>query len=210
MIEIKKIYFIFPLLLAFLLVFSNSLNTNIFANSNYTFLVWFVLMLMSFVIGWVINYSFKWEKGIKTIFIVIFSSIFLSLVLVALFRNSFDLNTTLLGNFVLYSLRIFVLGSISIFGLSVAENIKNEKIAIGKTNEEPENKLSNNSDFFIKEAKLRAEKIIFDAEKEANKINERKTQIEIQLRELIHTEREVIRNYESISSNKIENNSTTD
>jgi len=209
-IEIKKIYFIFPLLLAFLLVFSNSLNTNIFANSNYTFLVWFVLMLMSFVIGWVINYSFKWEKGIKTIFIVIFSSIFLSLVLVALFRNSFDLNTTLLGNFVLYSLRIFVLGSISIFGLSVAENIKNEKITIGKTNEEPENNLSNNSDFFIKEAKLRAEKIIFDAEKEANKINERKTQIEIQLRELIHTEREVIRNYESISSNKIENNSTTD
>ena len=89
-------------------------------------------------------------------------------------------------------------------------DIKNEKIAIGKTNEEPENKLSNNSDFFIKEAKLRAEKIIFDAEKEANKINERKTQIEIQLRELIHTEREVIRNYESISSNKIENNSTTD
>jgi len=210
MIEIKKIYFIFPLLLAFLLVFSNSLNTNIFANSNYTFLVWFVLMLMSFVIGWVINYSFKWEKGIKTIFIVIFSSIFLSLVIVALFRNSFDLNTTLLGNFVLYSLRIFVLGSISIFGLSVAENIKNEKITIGKTNEEPENNLSNNSDFFIKEAKLRAEKIIFDAEKEANKINERKTQIEIQLRELIHTEREVIRNYESISSNKIENNSTTD
>jgi len=208
--EIKKIYFIFPLLLAFLLVLSNSLNTNMFTNSSSTFLVWFVLMLMSFFIGWVINNSFKWEKGIKTIFIVIFSSIFLSLVIVALFRNSFDLNTTLLGNFVFYSLRVFVLGSISIFGLSVAENIKNGKIISEKTNQVSENNLSNNSDFLIKEAKLKAEKIIFDAEKEANKINERKVQIEIQLRELIHTEREVIRNYDSISSNKIKNNSSTD
>ena len=208
--EIKKIYFIFPLFLTFLFVFSNSLNANIFVNSDYTFLVWFVLMLLSFFTGWFINYSFKWEKGIKIIFITIFTSIILSLVIIALLRNSFDLHSTLLGNFVLYSLRIFVLGSISIFGLSFAENIKNRNIIFENTNNKQENNLSDNAEFLIKEAKLKARILLLDAEKEYTQIKERKTQIEIQLRELINTEREVIRNYENITPNKIENNNTTD
>ena len=59
-----------------------------------------------------------------------------------------------------------------------------------------------NADLLIREAKLKAEKLLFDAEKEYNTIKERKMQIEIQLRELIHTEREVIRNYENISTSE--------
>jgi len=144
------------------------------------------------------NFSFKWENGIKAISIVTFSSVIISLLLVALLRNSFDLDSSLVDNFIHYSLRIFVLGLFSIFGLSIAEILRLKNVTIvGEDEEDVESSPRNSeSEYVIKEAKLKAEKIIFEAEKEAKNINERKNQIEIQLRELIQTEREVIRNYE--------------
>lgn len=200
--EIKKIYFVYPLFLAFLLVISNLLSANIFVNSDYTFLVWFVLMLTSFFTGWLMNSGFKWEKGIKIIFIVILISIVLSLIIVVLFRNSFNLNSSLLGNLILYSLRVFILGTTSIFGVSVAENITNKNTSVENVEIDVVQEISTNekTEYLIKEAKLKAEKIIFEAEKEATNMQARKKQIEIQLRELIHTEREVIRKYENIGT----------
>lgn len=144
------------------------------------------------------NSGFKWELGIKSISIVTFVAVIVSLGLVALFRSSFDLNNSLIDNFILYSLRVFVLGMFSIFGLSIAEVIKLKKVTIKNDDFENHKTLPKNSEseLVIKEAKLKAEKILFEAEKEAKSINEQKTRIEIQLRELIQTEREVIRNYE--------------
>lgn len=144
------------------------------------------------------NSGFKWELGIKSISIVTFVAVIVSLGLVALFRSSFDLNNSLIDNFILYSLRVFVLGMFSIFGLSIAEVIKLKKVTIENDDFENHETLPKNSEseLVIKEAKLKAEKILFEAEKEAKSINEQKTRIEIQLRELIQTEREVIRNYE--------------
>ena len=81
----------------------------------------------------------------------------------------------------------------SIFGLSIAEIVKLQKLVI-KNSGEPLG--ISESELVIKEAKLTAEKIIFQAQKESKNIDERKTNMEIQLRELIQTERELIRNYE--------------
>ncbi|MCF6271329.1 MAG: DivIVA domain-containing protein [Melioribacteraceae bacterium] len=155
-------------------------------------------MLLSFGVGWFMNPGFKWNAGVKVIYIVTLVSVIVSLIIVALFRNSFDLNSSVIDILVHYSLRVFVLGMVSIFGLSVAEILKHKKVTI--ESEDNENYVfspnTSESELVINEAKLKAEKIIFEAEKEAHNINDRKTRIEIQLRELIQTEREVIRNYE--------------
>jgi hypothetical protein len=92
--------------------------------------------------------------------------------------------------------------------LAIAEILKNKNRT--NENEDDENYDSSydnkESEIFINEAKLKAEKIIFEAEKEAQSINERKTKIEMQLRELIQTEREVIRNYEKEKEASDDNN----
>ena len=144
------------------------------------------------------NSGFKWEVGVKVISIVTLVSVIVSLVIVSLFKNSFDIDNSLIDNFIHYSLRVFVLGMFSVFGLSIAETIKLKKVIVENEDDEyyEDSPKKSESELVIKEAKLKAEKIIFEAEKEAQNINDRKTQIEIQLRELIQTEREVIRNYE--------------
>jgi len=202
--EIKNILFVYPISLTFLLLLSNLLSVNIFVNSDFSFLVWFVLMLVAFFIGWFINSSFKWLLGIKVVFISIISAILLSFVIILLFKSSFSINNSLIGNIVLFSIRIFILGSFSIFGISISENLKNrlQNDNMDKADENIPTNNVENADLLIREAKLKAEKLLFDAEKEYNTIKERKMQIEIQLRELIHTEREVIRNYENISTSE--------
>ena len=197
--EVKKIYFIYPLFLAFLLVVSNLLNANLFVNSEYTFAVWFILLLVSFVVGWLMGNGFMWTEGRRTISIIIAISVVISLIFVATFRSDFDMNNTLLGNLVLYSLRIFVLGSSAIFGLSISINAKSENISVDDSiiDTTPSISISDKEEYYIKEAKLKAEKIIFEAEKEVQKIKDSKAQMERELRELIHTEREVIRSYEN-------------
>lgn len=154
------------------------------------------------------NSGFKWENGIKVISIITFVSVVLSLALVVLFRDSFDLNSSIIDNFILYSLRVFVIGIFSIFGLSIAEvtKLKNETIENEDNKNDESLPKNNESEYVIKEAKLKAEKIIFEAEKEAQNINERKVRVEIQLRELIQTEREVIRNYEKEYDTSNDNN----
>lgn len=190
---IKNIYLLLPIFLVFLLLLSNLLSAKLLLISNHHFTIWFIFLLFSFGTGWLMNSGFKWEIGIKTISIITFSSVIISLTIVALFKNSFDLSSSIIDNFILYSLRVFVLGIFSIFGLSIAEIVKLQKVIIEIGT--PSTSKSE-SELVIKEAKLMAEKIIFHAEKEAKSINERKTKIEMQLRELIQTEREVIRNYE--------------
>lgn len=189
---IKSIYLLLPIFLVFLLLLSNLLSAKLLLISNHHFTIWFIFLLFSFGTGWLMNSGFKWDIGIKTISIVTFASVIMSLTLVALFKDSFDLSSSIIDNFILYSLRVFVLGIFSIFGLSIAEVVKLQKVIIENDNTSKKSE----SEYVIKEAKFKAEKIIFEAEKESKSINERKMRIEMQLRELIQTEREVIRNYE--------------
>ena len=191
---IKSIYLLLPLFLVFLLLLSNLLSAKLLLISNHHFTIWFIFLLFSFGTGWLMNSGFKWDLGVKTISIVTFASVIISLTIVALFKDSFDISNSIIDNFILYSLRVFVLGMFSIFGLSIAEVVKLQKVIIEKLESSSS---EDEAAFALKEAKLKAEKIIFEAEKASKNINERKMKVEIQLRELIQTEREVIRNYES-------------
>jgi hypothetical protein len=192
---------------------SVALSGSLFANSEFTFAIWFILLMAAFVFGWLIHKGFQYNDGIKVIMVTTIISIVLSLSVVVIFRDNFDFNNSLVVNIVLYSLRVLVLGLSGIFGLTVVENMKNQK-SIVKSNIEqelPEFDPSQKAEYYIKEAKLKAEKIIFSAEKNVQQIEDRKKQIEIQLRELIHTEREVIRSYESEdSSNSISDETPKD
>jgi vacuolar-type H+-ATPase subunit H len=152
--------------------------------------------------------GFRWKAGVKVNVIVTVISVVISLILVVVFRNKFDLDNSLIDNIIHYSLRVFILGVFSLFGLAIAEISKNKNVINEDIdNENYESSSANNeSEHYINEAKLKAEKIIFEAEKEAKSINERKIKIEMQLRELIQTEREVIRNYEKEINTSKDNN----
>lgn len=206
--NINKLYFFYPLVLLIILVMSVSLSNNLFIDQKFTFAIWFILLLATFTLGWLMHSGFKWKNGIKIILITTVIAVIIGLTIVMLFSGSFEKSSSFLGNIVSYALRIVTLGLSGIFGLSIAENVKNEKIASQSIGEQsqPENDIVDKTEYYIKEAKLKAEKIVFDAEKNIQQIQERKKQIEIQLRELIHTEREVIRSYENEDSN----NSTVD
>ncbi len=86
---------------------SVALSGNLFANSDYTFAIWFILFLVSFIIGWLMHRGFQYENGVKVILITTVVAIILSLSVVVIFRDSYDFNTSLVVNVVLYSLRIF-------------------------------------------------------------------------------------------------------
>jgi len=197
--NISKLYFFYPFSLLVVLSMSVALSGNLFVNTEYTFSIWFILFSISFFLGWIMHGGFQWKSGIKIISITTVIAVLLSLIAVALFRDVFEMNNSLVGNVVLYSLRVTLLGLGSLFGLSIAENMKNQKLIEESkvVKDVPEYDASQKAEFYIKEAKLKAEKIVFEAEKEAEKMKERKQQVELQLRELIHTEREVIRRYEN-------------
>lgn len=201
--NINKLYFFYPLVLLIILVMSVSLSNNLFIDQKFTFAIWFILLLATFTLGWLMHSGFKWKNGIKIILITTVIAVIIGLTIVMLFSGSFEKSSSFLGNIVSYALRIVTLGLSGIFGLSIAENVKNEKFASQSIGEQsqPENDIVDKTEYYIKEAKLKAEKIVFDAEKDIQQIQERKKQIEIQLRELIHTEREVIRSYENEDSN---------
>lgn len=197
--DISKLYFFYPFALLVVLSMSVALSGNLFVNSEYTFSIWFILFLISFFLGWLIHSGFQWKSGIKIISITTAIAVLFSLIAVALFRDVFEIKNSVVSNVVLYSLRVTLLGLGSLFGLSIAENIKNQKLIQESKVEKdfPELGYTQKAEFYIKEAKLKAEKIVFEAEKEAEKMRDQKQQVETQLRELIHTEREVIRKYEN-------------
>ncbi len=184
--------------MVFVSTISVLLSANVFVNSEYTFAVWFLLMLATFSLGWLMYSGFGWGNGSKIVLGSIAISIVFSLIVVAGFTSYLDTHNSLIGNLVLYTLRTVVLGFSGLFGLLFAENTKHRtEVGCGKNDIPEEIDESQKAEYYIKEAKLQAEKIIFNAEKDVQELNGRKAQIEIQLRELIHTEREVIRKYES-------------
>lgn len=51
--------------------------------------------------------------------------------------------------------------------------------------------------FIVEDARMKADKMLYDAQKAADEIIERKNQVEYRLREFIAVERELIKKYES-------------
>lgn len=202
--EKKSIYnYITPALLGVLMFASNFLNTNLFNFGTNNFAVWFVLSFLCFSCGWYIDKSLGWHLGGKVVFAVIIAVTIVSVFLISYFREYFAANELLTENLILYSLRNISLGAMSIFGMAVVEVftmqrdviILNEKLnvydkAIKDAKKEAELEL--------KEAKLKAQKIIQDAEANAKNTFLKKERIAKELKEFIQTEKELIKKYEEI------------
>jgi cell division septum initiation protein DivIVA len=105
-------------------------------------------------------------------------------------------------NMILYILRNITLGAISFLGMALSEVIILQKESgKGKTKEEDAKKVlllaQREAQIMIEEAKLKADKMIFQAQQSVDDLIERKNQIERRLKEFINTEKELIKKYES-------------
>lgn len=199
--ELKKYYYLIPALLAIIIIASDFLSTEIFKSSFQNFSVWFVLSVIAFAIGWFSNKSFGYHFGGKIIFAVIIASAIFSLILLTLFKEYFGLSDLLVENLILFTLRNITLGSMAFFGMVVCELLILQKELVKNSSKEDEVKkilinAQREAQIAIEEAKLKADKMLFDVQKNLNEMIERKNQIERRLKEFIQTERELLKQYE--------------
>jgi len=200
LIKKKNKYYLVPVLLAVILFASNFLSTDIFNNSTHGFTVWFILSIFAFACGWLIDRTLGWNHGGKIVFAVIVAMVIISMFMVVLFSSYFGVNDLITENLILYTLRNIVLGAMAFFGMALSEVIYLHMGHIEMDDREPEESPKNISneeaELLIKEAKLKADKIIFEAEKKAQEMIDKKKRIIVQLKEFIHIERELIKKYE--------------
>ena len=203
--EKKNIYHLVPVLLAVILFASNFLSTDIFNNSTHGFTVWFILSIFAFACGWLIDRTLGWNYGGKIVFAVIVAMVITGMFMIVLFSSYFGVNDLVTENLILYTLRNIVLGTMAFFGMALSEVIFLHKGHIEMEDREPEESQKDISNeeagFLVKQAKLKAEKIIFEAEKQSQEMIDKKKRIIIQLKEFIHIERELIKKYEDEDNN---------
>lgn len=192
-----------PLLLGLLILASNFLNTSLFNFGDRNFAVWFVLSLFCFTCGWYINKSLGWQHGGKVIFAVIIAITVISILMIIFFNEYFGPFELLTENLILYSLRNITLGAMGIFGMSIQEVLSGENEALVlrekvKVLEVTAVDSKKESELLLKEAVLKADKIVNEAEAKAKNIFLKKERIEQELKEFIQTEKELIKRYEEL------------
>jgi len=192
-----------PLLLGMLVFASNFLNTDLFNFGEKNFAVWFVLSVLCFACGWYINKTLGWQFGGKVVFAVLISVTFISIVLIIFFSDYFGAGELLTENLILYSLRNIALGSMGIFGMAIQETVMGETEVLMlrekvKLLESLADESKKQADIILKEANLKAEKIISDAEIKSKNTFLKKERIENELKEFIQTERELLKRYEEL------------
>jgi len=196
-------HYLTPTLLMILIFASNFINTNLFKFGDNNFAVWFVLSFLCFASGWFINKTLGWRFGGKVVFAIIIATTFISVLMISFFRDYFAANELLTENLILYSLRNVTLGAMAIFGMAVAENLAlqkdilllEEKLKIFEGNIADSKK---EAELEIREAKLKAQKIINDADLYAKNTVLKKERIERELKEFIQAEKELIKKYEDV------------
>jgi signal transduction histidine kinase len=199
--KIKIIYYFVPLLLAFIMFAANFLSTNLFQVDVQNFTVWFVLSIFAFACGWLINKLIGWKQGGKIVFAVIVATVIISIAMVSVFNDYFGVNRLLTENLVLYPLRNIMLGAVGFFGMTLCELIRLQS-EVSKLSE-VKNSIKSNGDheareaeLVLSEAKLEAQKIVFDARKKAEEYEASYRTFEYKLKELVHMEKELIKKYE--------------
>lgn len=200
--EMKKIYYSTPALLAVIIFASNFLSTDLFRVGFQNFSVWFVLSLFSFACGWLINKTLGYNHGGKVVFMVIVASTFVSILLISFFSEYFGLSDLLVENMILYMLRNIMLGTMAFCGMAISEVIILQKQgAPSKSKEEDSKRILANAQkeahLLVEDAKLKADKMIYQVQQGVNDMVDRKNQIERRLKEFIAAERELIKKYES-------------
>lgn len=202
MIEKKPIYYATAGLLAVIIFASNFLSTDIFQAGYQNFSVWFVLSIFSFACGWLINKTLGYVHGGKVLFAVIVASAFISVFLISFFSEYFGLSDLLVENMILYILRNITLGAMSFFGMAICEIILMQKESeSGKNKAEELKRLLTNAQreaqIMIEDARLKSERMLYEAQQAADEVIERKAQVEYRLKEFISAERELIKKYKS-------------
>lgn len=189
-------------LLGLIIFSSNFLSPKLFTGEILNFAVWFILSIFAFSCGWIIDKTLGWGHGGKLVFAVIVATSVMSLFLVTFFRSYFGINDYLTENFILFSLRNVMLGVMGIFGLAVAEliavqkemeNLKHQVQLNRKIAEDAERE----AQIIIREAKSKADSLMVEAERESVEMINRKKEIEMQLKEFLRTEKELIKKYEA-------------
>ncbi|MEE9450054.1 MAG: hypothetical protein V3V72_08365 [Ignavibacteriaceae bacterium] len=203
MIKNALVNYSIPTLLGLLIFSSNFLNTVLFNFGEQNFAVWFVLSVFCFASGWYINRTLGWHRGGKVIFAVIVSVAAVSMVLIMFFSDYFSANELLTENLILFSLRNITLGAMGIFGMAIQEILSSEKHALILTEkvkllEASAGDTKKEAELVLREANIKAEKIIFDAEANAKNTTLKKERIESELKEFIQAERELIKRYEEL------------
>ena len=192
-----------PLLLAMLIFSSNFLNTDIFNFGEKNFAVWFVLSVLCFACGWYINRTLGWQFGGKIVFALVIAVTFLSIIVIIFFSDYFGAKELLTENLILYSLRNIALGSMGIFGMAIQEVVMGETEVLSlrekvKLLESLSDETKTQEKLIIKDAEIKAEKIVNDAQAKAKNIILKKERIESELKEFIQIEKELIKRYEEL------------
>ncbi len=190
-------------LLAAFLFISNFLNTNLFDFGQLNFAVWFVLSIFSFSCGWFINRVLGWQHGGKIVFAIIIAVTIVSLFVIIFFNEYFSAAELLTENIILYSLRNITLGAMGFFGMALQEVLGSERESVIlkekiKVYEQTMLDAKREAEITLKEAKVKAQKLINDAELHAKNTILKKERIESELQEFIHTERELLKKYEEL------------
>ena len=190
-------------LLAAFLFISNFLNTNLFDFGQLNFAVWFVLSIFSFSCGWFVNRVLGWQHGGKIVFAIIIAVTIVSLFVIIFFNEYFSAAELLTENIILYSLRNITLGAMGFFGMALQEVLGSERESVIlkekiKVYEQTMLDAKREAEITLKEAKVKAQKLINDAELHAKNTILKKERIESELKEFIHTERELIKKYEEL------------
>lgn len=191
------------ILLAVFLFFSNFLNTNLFDFGQLNFAVWFVLSIFCFSSGWFINRVLGWQRGGKIVFAIIIAITIVSLFIIIFFNEYFSASQLITENIILYSLRNIMLGAMGFFGMALQEVLGSERESVIlkekiKVYEQTMLDAKREAELTLREAKVAAQKLINDAELSAKNTILKKERIEKELKEFIHTERELIKKYEEL------------
>jgi len=192
-----------PVLLGILIFASDFLNTSLFNFGDRNFAVWFVLSILCFACGWYINRTLGWQHGGRVVFAVIVSITIISIAIIVFFNEYFATFELLTENLILFSLRNITLGTMGIFGMAIQEVVSGEKEALVlrekvKVFEATAADSKKEAELLLKEALVKAEKIINDSEAAAKNITLKKERIEQELKEFIQTERELLKRYEEL------------
>jgi hypothetical protein len=192
-----------PVLLGILIFASDFLNTSLFNFGDRNFAVWFVLSILCFACGWYINRSLGWQLGGRVVFSAIVSVTIISIAIIVFFNEYFSTFELLTENLILFSLRNITLGAMGIFGMAIQEVVSGEKEALilrEKVNvlEATAADSKKEAELLLKDATLKAEKIINDSEANAKNTILKKERIEQELKDFIQIERELIKRYEDL------------
>lgn len=186
--------------MSFIIFLSDFLNTRLFETMLQTFSAWFILSVLVFALGWIIDKSFGWIVGGKVVFVSIIISIIFSFTFISLFNGYLEMPSPLLEDMILFILRNITLGAMGYFGMAIAEVTSNEAVikAQGEIEKSTELMIENakkEADLIITEAKqkINAEKIA--AQEEINELVRSELELKKKLNELISSEKEILKKY---------------